>query len=810
VLLLGTRNGTIIEISLSSEFKKLQAAPGEMGRDIEKPGDVYEKKETYQEIKKIIFHARIIMNNHASQQQNTTDILTQRKIRFTVHPKQPIMVSSGADNDIMFWSTRTHKSRSSITLKSKATCIKFSPNGDYLCIGYENDKLEIISISFENKKPGDDESDMPAQKIVQRINEPQTYILNIEFSESSKQLAVSYLNKKEPEEGEKRITGYVNVFLLNSKYRDTLKNKEDLYIKYRTINSTASDSNLSTNIFYGCYYMSFSANEEYIIINFQQIDKNINKENDDKEKKYVIWDLKNNAPQDNIDLLSRETASGKLNFPNHVNAIYRYHEKYLEKSPDMALTDKQESLTSSKNLTISAMQYFDKFLFFGSGKGDISVVKDYCLQVPPNMTVESLRLDQYFLAKSYAAHCSAIENIEISDDKQKLFTSSASDEVIFEWTIKKGEPEWELDHTVYDLNMEDMFLREVEMREEHKKIITEMLEPRNQIIELQQNIDTKVEPEISLKLEKIIGRKAFNRRNNVYYTANNHLIFSAASLLVMIDIPPEGMDITPETKNQFFKEKFLEVDRGDADSTSPEISTFTLSPDRRYVCAGTIQKKAKLITWELTTNTFIKSWTLENCCVVLNIRYSSDKKRLVCIALTETYMQVVMLIDNATGEILGSTEFSYSIPFRIKDVDFLPKSNDEFVTIGFQHLSKWKLKGGLITFVELPIENPREMISKAGVLHVIQERKHRLLKKNLGPSIVNNVETFPLEVTFMSLIFLFDELMITAGDDGFVRSIDCSCIYGRTMLSFRKRMHTSTRLFIVCVLRSFIRVRIDR
>jgi hypothetical protein len=47
-LLVGTRNGAVIEISLGSEFRTLQASPGEIGRDIEKPGEIYDRKETYQ------------------------------------------------------------------------------------------------------------------------------------------------------------------------------------------------------------------------------------------------------------------------------------------------------------------------------------------------------------------------------------------------------------------------------------------------------------------------------------------------------------------------------------------------------------------------------------------------------------------------------------------------------------------------------------------------------------------------------------------------------------------------------------------
>jgi WD40 repeat protein len=455
-----------------------------------------------------------------------------------------------------------------------------------------------------------------------------------------------------------------------------------------------------------------------------------------------------------------------------------------------------------KSPVISAMQYItENFVVFGSTKGDLNVVNSACMLVNNTVSVEALQSDQYCLAKSYSGHCSPIDNIEVggSDGRRMLYTCSESDEAIFEWIIQKGNPKWELDHTEYKLDMEDMFLREVEKKSEYKKIISEMLESRNQIIELQQNIDSSIDPEVSLRLEKIIGRKAFNRRNNVYYTANNHLLFSAASLLVLIDIPPEGMDITEATKKEFFKEKFLDVDGANAESTSPEISTFTLSPDRRYVCVGTAQKKAKLITWELTTFTFVKEWTLDNCCVILNLKYSGDKKRIVCIALTESYSQMVMLIDNSTGEILGSTEFNYSIPFRIKEVEFWPKSNDEFVTLGFQHLSRWKLNGGLLIYQELPIENPEEMLKKAGVQRIEQERANRIKKYGNKPFFdEKGNETFPLEVTFMAVIFLFDELMVTGGDDGYVNTANKLYVWKNNVIIMKESAHINSAILCMC------------
>ena len=812
-MLLATRSGAVIEITLGTEFKTLQATPGEMGRDVEKPGDIYEKKETYQEMRKIVFHPRVLMNNHASQIQlpvnpSPFDVSNNRKIKFAIHPEKPLMVSTGSDNELVFWNINNHKSPQSMVLKNTPICIKFSHDGKLICLGYENGTFEIIMISFgtpakpatknqtgailaaaqlESKIAKDAQDfDIPSQKSVQTVTEPQTNLINVEFSRTSGLLAASYLDRREQEDGATHPPGYINVYQKNPDYSETKMNKDKpLYILWRVIKSPEHKAT-NSNMMFGSYFMSFSSNEEYICLHFMSFDRNLNREPDDKEKTYLIWDLVNNVSQSNTDLI-RAKATGKLNFPSHINGKYRFHERFLD--PDRKQTKSQHE---EKNLVVSAMEFYENCLFLGSSKGDLNICKSTCLQLDSMHSVESLKSREFNLAKSYTAHCSAVDTILLSHDQNKLFTCSQSDEVIFEWTIHKGQPEWELDHSDYPLDQEDMFLREVETREEYDKIINEMLTARDQIVQLKASLDDAgIEPEISLKLEKIIGRKAFNRRNNLFYTENNHLIYSAASMLVMVNIPPEGMEITPERKKDFFKEKFLEIDSENPDSTSPQISTLTLSPCRKYVCVGTYQRKAMLVTWELTTNTFVKSWTLDNCCVVQYIKYSSDKKRLLVIALTENYTQILMLIDNHTGEILGYCEFNYSIPFRIKDMDFLPKSNDQFVTIGMQHLSHWKLKGGLLVFQELPIDNPKEMINKAGALLYTQERQRR---KNAEPvrDPVTGEEVFPLLVSFMALIFLFDDLMITAGDDGFLY------IWKNNVIIEKKNAHLDSNIFCLC------------
>ena len=321
-----------------------------------------------------------------------------------------------------------------------------------------------------------------------------------------------------------------------------------------------------------------------------------------------------------------------------------------------------------------------------------------------------------------------------------------------QWKIVIGNPNWDADHIPEIANdAEDLFFNDIESKDKYLNIVIEkLIKMRQQINELQQNIDRTITPELSLKLVKVIGRKAFNRRNNLHYTEDNYLIFSAGSLIVLMNIPPESVELTKENMDNYFHENFLEPDSENLFSINPEVSTFTLSKDRKYICVGTIQKKAKLLIWEISSRTFIKSMTLAHCCVILTIKYSFDARFMVVIGLTKDYTQTVFFIDVKEGSIMGCVDYQYSIAFKIKEAEFLPRNNQEFITLGAQHMSRWKFIGGLLNYEEMPIENPHDMVEKVGYLHYVLEMEFRKTKKG-QKNFVNysdNEDIQTLKVTF--------------------------------------------------------------
>jgi len=59
---------------------------------------------------------------------------------------------------------------------------------------------------------------------------------------------------------------------------------------------------------------------------------------------------------------------------------------------------------------------------------------------------------------------------------------------------------------------------------------------------------------------------------------------------------------------------------------------------------------------------------------------------------------------------LGAVNFSYTIPCKIKDIEFHPNSIFRFVSCGIQHMSQWKYSGGSLTFSAMEIENPKDLV----------------------------------------------------------------------------------------------------
>jgi hypothetical protein len=177
---------------------------------------------------------------------------------------------------------------------------------------------------------------------------------------------------------------------------------------------------------------------------------------------------------------------------------------------------------------------------------------------------------------------------------------------------------------------------------------------------------------------------------------------------------------------------------------------------------GTQQINAKVAVWNLTSREYLSSITLVGSAAILALKFSADSTRIICTALMADYFQAVFLLSVNRKIILGCCSFTYSLPFRIKDIEFEPSSNEVFFTCGIQHMSYWQDRGGILVFEELPMKFYRDQ--NEGL------RGEEPFSTNYGNRDIEIMEKDQLvKVSFLSMIFILD-CLITAADDGMVEA----------------------------------------
>ena len=96
--------------------------------------------------------------------------------------------------------------------------------------------------------------------------------------------------------------------------------------------------------------------------------------------------------------------------------------------------------------------------------------------------------------------------------------------------------------------------------------------------------------------------------------------------------------------------------------------------------------------------------------MVMNVKFAYDNRHMCCNVITNEYTMMVYLIDTDTSSVLGATNFTYTIPFKIKDLEFHPNSVFRFVSCGIQHMAQWKFCGSSLTHSAMEIENPKDLV----------------------------------------------------------------------------------------------------
>ena len=171
---------------------------------------------------------------------------------------------------------------------------------------------------------------------------------------------------------------------------------------------------------------------------------------------------------------------------------------------------------------------------------------------------------------------------------------------------------------------------------------------RTNLPAIHQEIDQQEfsDPTYELELEYVIGRRAIDRRNNVKIDNANRIVFNVASLIVFME------DNHDPDSNSYVKQSFLRPQKDRFATTSPEVSCFSLSEDRRFLFVGGSGVEASLMVWEISTNIQVASIKFSQFSLFYHIAVAFDNRHLVLLGVTSEYIPTILLYDYYNETIL--------------------------------------------------------------------------------------------------------------------------------------------------------------
>jgi hypothetical protein len=178
----------------------------------------------------------------------------------------------------------------------------------------------------------------------------------------------------------------------------------------------------------------------------------------------------------------------------------------------------------------------------GSIHGDIYLFRFPALFVDKSQlagfSLDKIKKPEMALSRGYSGHTSMVMYTDIFEDKFVMSTS-LQDQCIIQWRVEFEDQDWEMDFNKFapERIKSDPFA-EIPTQEKFNTLINEQWNNRLEVAEFNQNInqDEFADPACELELETVIGRRAFDRRNNLKMDCNDRIVYPAGSLMVYIKV----------------------------------------------------------------------------------------------------------------------------------------------------------------------------------------------------------------------------------------------------------------------------------
>jgi WD40 repeat protein len=639
----------------------------------------------------------VLFEGHSQELSDTAKVL------IALHPEHALMVSVGDDRILKLWNYDTHTLIVSKQLdaKAKPSALQFSRFG-MLAVGMDNGIL-VLLISKDPYWGVNPKSSTPELAVVTTTRELASAVLCIEFSPNDEFMAVSYDNialdkstRVDDASGKADMSsGYVMLYR-QAEFGDGYTYQ--LYSRVVLPFSSMKDiGNYPLRSECAVTAMEFSRDGAFLGMLNQRVRQKQHIPNDsDHRPLLIVWNVISGDVIENF---------GELRSTN-------WHKLIV-----LGLLYSTVQINSHRLVQVSSASTHTPLFagMIGSADGSLHAFRlnrlfmEYQKLTSDRLENISEGLDLYSISRTQLAHSGPVVQCVFSRNEALLFTTAIGERVILQWQVRGEEKNWDYDYLGY-LIPSDPF-KETLSRDQFYRALTEVWTPRR---------DLKREPneEIHLKVQSVMGRRAYDRRNNLFYESQDRIIYSAGPHIILRN----------RDKNQLFLGDFA------AEEFNSEISCLTLGADRRVLAFGTSEVECRVQVWDLCAYIMLMTVRLQDCCQVLLLRLSSDLKLLLVVCLSKDYrqeMKVISLSQETPCQVVASAVLSEICPFKVKDAIFLERDGIEVVTSGIQHLAFWKLEGKSLSYSIAHLEG----------------------------------ETDSIRIAFLCVVYL-REVVVTAGDDG--------------------------------------------
>lgn len=135
----------------------------------------------------------------------------------------------------------------------------------------------------------------------------------------------------------------------------------------------------------------------------------------------------------------------------------------------------------------------------------------------------------------------------------------------------------------------------------------------------------------------------------------------------------------------------------------PQISSISLSANRRLLYVGTSEENAKVITWDIGSKTCISTVVLKGILEVKCVKACQNSEWLATICLSTENQQRLLYLTQR--EVLASYNFDYSHNTKLHDLCFATGEQAKFVTCGLHHLAEWRYSSQLLAYESYRLED---------------------------------------------------------------------------------------------------------